>query len=96
MLAELCLIIAENQGDILNLRLAKRTVDFFDMIFDIEVADGDEGRPVRAVVGVIEFHEPFARRGADDVQIADREAVGQALAGRPEGQIPQDQPNELR
>jgi GTP diphosphokinase / guanosine-3',5'-bis(diphosphate) 3'-diphosphatase len=39
VLAELCGIIAENEGDIINLRLAKRTVDFFDMIFDIEVAD---------------------------------------------------------
>lgn len=39
VLAELCKIIAENEGDILNLRLAKRTSDFFDMIFDIEVAD---------------------------------------------------------
>jgi len=39
VLAELCQIIAENEGDILNLRLAKRTVDFFDMIFDVEVAD---------------------------------------------------------
>ncbi len=39
VLAELCGIIAENQGDILNLKLAKRTADFFDMIFDIEVAD---------------------------------------------------------
>lgn len=39
VLAELCKIIAENEGDILNLRLAKRTTDFFDMIFDIEVAD---------------------------------------------------------
>ncbi|MBY0565003.1 MAG: bifunctional (p)ppGpp synthetase/guanosine-3',5'-bis(diphosphate) 3'-pyrophosphohydrolase [Hyphomonadaceae bacterium] len=39
VLAELCGIIAENEGDILNLKLAKRTIDFFDMIFDIEVAD---------------------------------------------------------
>jgi len=39
VLADLCRIIAENEGDILNLRLAKRTIDFFDMIFDIEVAD---------------------------------------------------------
>jgi GTP pyrophosphokinase/guanosine-3',5'-bis(diphosphate) 3'-pyrophosphohydrolase len=39
VLAELCRIIADNEGDILNLRLAKRTTDFFDMIFDIEVAD---------------------------------------------------------
>ena len=39
VLAELCRIIAENQGDILNLRMLKRTTDFFDMVFDIEVAD---------------------------------------------------------
>jgi GTP pyrophosphokinase/guanosine-3',5'-bis(diphosphate) 3'-pyrophosphohydrolase len=39
VLADLCRIIAENEGDILNLRLAKRTTDFFDMIFDVEVAD---------------------------------------------------------
>ena len=39
VLADLCRIIAENEGDILNLRLAKRTADFFDMIFDVEVAD---------------------------------------------------------
>ncbi|QGZ95322.1 RelA/SpoT family protein [Terricaulis silvestris] len=39
VLAELCGIIAENEGDILNLRLAKRSVDFFDMVFDVEVAD---------------------------------------------------------
>ncbi|MGE0740754.1 MAG: bifunctional (p)ppGpp synthetase/guanosine-3',5'-bis(diphosphate) 3'-pyrophosphohydrolase [Hyphomonadaceae bacterium] len=39
VLAELCGIIAENEGDILNLRLAKRTTDFFDMVFDVEVAD---------------------------------------------------------
>ncbi len=39
VLASLCQIIAENEGDILNLRLAKRTIDFFDMVFDIEVAD---------------------------------------------------------
>lgn len=39
VLADLCRVIAENEGDILNLRLAKRTTEFFDMIFDIEVAD---------------------------------------------------------
>ena len=39
VLAELCRTIADNEGDILNLRMAKRTADFFDMIFDIEVAD---------------------------------------------------------
>jgi GTP diphosphokinase / guanosine-3',5'-bis(diphosphate) 3'-diphosphatase len=39
VLADLCRIIAENEGDILNLRLAKRTADFFDMVFDVEVAD---------------------------------------------------------
>lgn len=39
VLADLCRTIAENEGDIINLRLAKRTADFFDMLFDIEVAD---------------------------------------------------------
>jgi GTP pyrophosphokinase/guanosine-3',5'-bis(diphosphate) 3'-pyrophosphohydrolase len=39
VLADLCRVIAENEGDIINLRLAKRTTEFFDMIFDIEVAD---------------------------------------------------------
>jgi len=39
VLADLCGIIAENEGDILNIRMAKRTSDFFDMIFDVEVAD---------------------------------------------------------
>jgi GTP pyrophosphokinase/guanosine-3',5'-bis(diphosphate) 3'-pyrophosphohydrolase len=39
VLAELCRIIADNEGDILNLKLAKRTEDFFDMVFDVEVAD---------------------------------------------------------
>jgi len=39
VLAELCGIIAENEGDILNLRIASRTTEFFDMVFDIEVAD---------------------------------------------------------
>jgi len=39
VLADLCKIIAENEGDIINLRLAKRTADFFEMVFDIEVAD---------------------------------------------------------
>ncbi len=38
-LADLCRIIAENEGDILNLKLIRRTPDFFDMQFDIEVAD---------------------------------------------------------
>ena len=39
VLADLCRIIAENEGDILNLRMVKRSADFFDMVFDIEVAD---------------------------------------------------------
>jgi GTP pyrophosphokinase/guanosine-3',5'-bis(diphosphate) 3'-pyrophosphohydrolase len=39
VLADLCRVIADNEGDIINLRLAKRTTEFFDMIFDIEVAD---------------------------------------------------------
>ena len=38
-LADLCRIIAENEGDIINLKLLRRTTDFFDMQFDIEVAD---------------------------------------------------------
>jgi (p)ppGpp synthase/HD superfamily hydrolase len=32
-------MIAENEGDILNIRTARRSVDFFDLVFDIEVAD---------------------------------------------------------
>jgi GTP pyrophosphokinase/guanosine-3',5'-bis(diphosphate) 3'-pyrophosphohydrolase len=39
VLGDLSRIIAENEGDILNLRMGNRTSDFFDMIFDIEVAD---------------------------------------------------------
>lgn len=39
VLAELCGIIAEHEGDILNVRMKTRTTDFFDMVFDIEVAD---------------------------------------------------------
>ncbi|MEQ1812794.1 MAG: RelA/SpoT AH/RIS domain-containing protein, partial [Terricaulis sp.] len=38
-LADLCRNIAENEGDIINLKLLRRTTDFFDMQFDIEVAD---------------------------------------------------------
>jgi GTP diphosphokinase / guanosine-3',5'-bis(diphosphate) 3'-diphosphatase len=39
VLAQLCRIIAENEGDILNIRTARRSVDFFDLVFDVEVAD---------------------------------------------------------
>ncbi|MBI1249901.1 MAG: RelA/SpoT family protein [Alphaproteobacteria bacterium] len=39
VLAHLCGIIAENEGNILNIRTDKRTNDFFDLIFDVEVAD---------------------------------------------------------
>ncbi|MES1159015.1 MAG: bifunctional (p)ppGpp synthetase/guanosine-3',5'-bis(diphosphate) 3'-pyrophosphohydrolase [Terricaulis silvestris] len=39
VLADLCQIIAENEGDILNLKLPHRGMDFVDMVFDIEVAD---------------------------------------------------------
>jgi GTP diphosphokinase / guanosine-3',5'-bis(diphosphate) 3'-diphosphatase len=39
VLAELCRIIAEYEGDIINLHLNNRSADFFDMTFDIEVAD---------------------------------------------------------
>jgi len=38
-LAQLCKIIAENDGNILNVRTAKRAEDFFDLVFDVEVAD---------------------------------------------------------
>jgi GTP pyrophosphokinase/guanosine-3',5'-bis(diphosphate) 3'-pyrophosphohydrolase len=39
VLAEMCRIIAENEGDILNVRMTRRSEDFFDMMFDVEVAD---------------------------------------------------------
>ncbi|MDX2236981.1 MAG: bifunctional (p)ppGpp synthetase/guanosine-3',5'-bis(diphosphate) 3'-pyrophosphohydrolase [Hyphomonadaceae bacterium] len=39
VLAHLCKLIAENEGDILNIRTAQRSEDFFDLIFDVEVAD---------------------------------------------------------
>ncbi len=39
VLGDLSRIIAEHEGDILNLRMADRSSDFFDMVFDIEVAD---------------------------------------------------------
>ncbi len=39
VLAELCSAIAENEGDILNLKIARRSSEFFEMIFDVEVAD---------------------------------------------------------
>jgi GTP pyrophosphokinase/guanosine-3',5'-bis(diphosphate) 3'-pyrophosphohydrolase len=39
VLAQLCRIIAENEGDILNIRTARRSIDFFDLVFDVEVAD---------------------------------------------------------
>ena len=54
---------------------------------DVKVADGDEGGPVRTVIGVVEFDEPLAWGGANDVEITDREAVGQALAGGQQGQL---------
>jgi GTP diphosphokinase / guanosine-3',5'-bis(diphosphate) 3'-diphosphatase len=38
-LAQLCKIIAENDGNILNVRSVKRAHDFFDLVFDVEVAD---------------------------------------------------------
>lgn len=39
VLAALARIISENEGDILNIRTVKRKTDFFDLVFDIEVAD---------------------------------------------------------
>jgi GTP pyrophosphokinase/guanosine-3',5'-bis(diphosphate) 3'-pyrophosphohydrolase len=39
VLATLARIISENEGDILNIRTVKRERDFFDLVFDVEVAD---------------------------------------------------------
>jgi GTP pyrophosphokinase/guanosine-3',5'-bis(diphosphate) 3'-pyrophosphohydrolase len=39
VLAQLCAIIAENEGNILDVHTSHRTPDFFDMVFDVEVAD---------------------------------------------------------
>ncbi|MGE0830881.1 MAG: bifunctional (p)ppGpp synthetase/guanosine-3',5'-bis(diphosphate) 3'-pyrophosphohydrolase [Hyphomonadaceae bacterium] len=39
VLANLCMIIAENEGNILNIHTRRRSEDFFDLVFDIEVAD---------------------------------------------------------
>ncbi|MDX2234895.1 MAG: bifunctional (p)ppGpp synthetase/guanosine-3',5'-bis(diphosphate) 3'-pyrophosphohydrolase [Hyphomonadaceae bacterium] len=39
VLAALARIISENEGDILNIRTVQRRSDFFDLVFDIEVAD---------------------------------------------------------
>lgn len=39
VLAGLAKIISENEGDILNIRTVKRERDFFDLVFDVEVAD---------------------------------------------------------
>jgi GTP pyrophosphokinase/guanosine-3',5'-bis(diphosphate) 3'-pyrophosphohydrolase len=39
VLAQLCAIIAEHEGNILDVHTARRSPDFFDMIFDVEVAD---------------------------------------------------------
>jgi GTP pyrophosphokinase/guanosine-3',5'-bis(diphosphate) 3'-pyrophosphohydrolase len=38
-LAQLCKIIADHEGNILDIRIKKRASNFFDMRFDIEVAD---------------------------------------------------------
>ena len=38
-LAQLCKIIADHQGNILDVHTTRRSSDFFDMRFDIEVAD---------------------------------------------------------
>jgi GTP pyrophosphokinase/guanosine-3',5'-bis(diphosphate) 3'-pyrophosphohydrolase len=38
-LAQLTRIIAEHEGNILNIRTERRQQDFFDVVFDIEVAD---------------------------------------------------------
>ena len=38
-LSELSLVIAKNGGNISNLKITNRTLEFFDMIIDIEVMD---------------------------------------------------------
>ena len=57
VLADLCRTIAENEGDIINLRLAKRTADFFDMLFDIEVADAKHLTNILAALRAIRVGE---------------------------------------
>jgi GTP pyrophosphokinase/guanosine-3',5'-bis(diphosphate) 3'-pyrophosphohydrolase len=39
VLAQLCAIIAEHEGNILDVHTGTRSPDFFDMVFDVEVAD---------------------------------------------------------
>ncbi|HVY02894.1 MAG TPA: bifunctional (p)ppGpp synthetase/guanosine-3',5'-bis(diphosphate) 3'-pyrophosphohydrolase [Caulobacterales bacterium] len=39
VLAQLCAIIAEHEGNILDVHTRRRSPDFFDMVFDVEVAD---------------------------------------------------------
>jgi GTP pyrophosphokinase/guanosine-3',5'-bis(diphosphate) 3'-pyrophosphohydrolase len=39
VLAHLAKVISDNEGDILNIQTLKRAEDFFDLLFDIEVAD---------------------------------------------------------
>ncbi|MNJ36400.1 hypothetical protein D3C77_311860 [compost metagenome] len=56
-------------------------------LIDVEVADRDHRRAFGAVIGLVELDEALARRGADDAQVADRQAVRQALAGRQQGDL---------
>ena len=39
VLAQLCAIIAEHEGNILDIHTGRRSPQFFEMIFDVEVAD---------------------------------------------------------
>ena len=61
--------------------------DFRFHVRNVEVADGDHRRAGRTVVRLIEFDEALARGGADDLQIADRKALRNPLAGGEQGQL---------
>ena len=53
----------------------------------VEVAHGDEGGARGAIVSVVEVDEALARCGADDVEVADRQAFRQTLAGRQQAEL---------
>ena len=56
-------------------------------LIDVEVADRDHGGALGAVIGLVELNETLARGGADDAEVADRQAVRQALARRQQGDL---------
>jgi GTP pyrophosphokinase/guanosine-3',5'-bis(diphosphate) 3'-pyrophosphohydrolase len=61
VLAHLCKIIAENEGDILNIRTARRSVDFFDLVFDVEVADARHLTNIIAALRTVKAVREVAR-----------------------------------